>query len=283
MIKIGAHLSIAKGFKAAALQAVDINCDTFQYFPRNPRGGAVKKLDDTDVKEFIDIVEKNGLGPLLCHAPYTYNLSSSKKDVRDFSREAFRQDLERLELLPCNLYNFHPGSHTGIGIDLGIEYIINNLNEIITEDITSIILLETMSGKGTEIGKNFEELKRIIDGVIYKDKIGICMDTCHIFSAGYDIVNDLDNILEEFDKIIGIDKIKAIHLNDSLKSFNENKDRHAVIGEGKIGMDALINFVSNDRLNNIPFFLETPNDEKGHEIEIKKIRSLLNERGKWVG
>ena len=275
MINIGTHLSISKGFKVAANMALEIGGNTFQYFPRNPRGGAVKKLDDNDVKAFHEIVKENNFAPILCHAPYTYNLSSSKDEVRTFAREAFRQDLERLELLPCDLYNFHPGSHTGLGVDKGIEHIVEILNENITDDITSTVLLETMAGKGTEIGRSFEELARIIDGTKQKDQLGVCMDTCHIFSAGYDIVNDLDGVIEEFDRIIGLEKLKAIHLNDSLKPFGENKDRHAGIGEGLIGLDALLTFIKHPKLKDLPFYLETPYDEKGHAREIKMIKELL--------
>jgi|LGOV01.1.fsa_nt_gb deoxyribonuclease-4 len=277
MINIGTHLSISKGFKAAANMALEMGSNTFQYFPRNPRGGAVKKLDDSDVEAFHKIVKENSFAPILCHAPYTYNFSSAKEEVRTFAREALRQDLERLELLPCNLYNFHPGSHTGLGVDKGIVHIIEILNENITDDITSTILLETMAGKGTEIGRSFEELARIIDGINHKDKIGVCMDTCHIFSAGYDIVNDLEGVLKEFDRIIGLERLKAIHLNDSLKPFGENKDRHAGIGEGLIGLDALLAFMKHPKLKNLPFYLETPYDEKGHAREIKMIKELLNE------
>lgn len=279
MINIGAHLSIAKGFTAAARTAVTINSSTFQYFPRNPRGGAIKQLDEDDVKSFFEIVKNDNLTNILSHAPYTYNLSSSKEDVRRFAREAFREDLERLELLPVNLYNFHPGSHTGNGIDLGIEYIVDILNEIITDDITSTILLETMSGKGSEIGSTFEELARIMDGVRQKDKLGVCMDSCHIFSAGYDIVNDLDGVLEKFDRIIGLDKLKGIHLNDSLKPFNDNKDRHAGIGEGLIGLEPLINLITHPKLKRLPFYLETPFEVEGHEREIKMIKEIILERG----
>jgi deoxyribonuclease-4 len=279
MINIGAHLSISKGFKWAAQTALDIGSNTFQYFPRNPRGGAVKKLDEKDVREFIEIVENNDLVSVLCHAPYTYNLSSAKDEVREFAKNAFREDLERLEMLPCKLYNFHPGSHTGIGVDAGIEHIIDILNEIITDDISSTILLETMSGKGTEIGKTFEEIARVIDGVKQIDKIGVCLDSCHVFSAGYDIVNDLDGVLDEFDRIIGLDRLKGIHLNDSLKPFNDNKDRHVGIGEGEIGLEPLINMILHPKLKELPFYLETPYDEKGHEREIKMIKEIINERG----
>lgn len=280
MINIGAHLSIAKGYTKAAKTALQINSNTFQYFSRNPRGGSVKAFDEKDVAEFKKIVEENDFAPLLCHAPYTYNLSSSNPKSREFARMAFRDDLDRLELLPCNLYNFHPGSHTGIGIEKGIELIVEILNEVITEEITSFILLEGMSGKGTEIGSKFEELSTIIERVNFSEKMGVVLDTCHLFSAGYDIVNSLDGVLEEFDNIIGLDKIKAVHLNDSMKPFGQHKDRHAGIGEGEIGIDAIIRFVTHPELKHLPFLLETPYDVDGHKREIELIKSLIkNQKG----
>jgi deoxyribonuclease-4 len=282
MIIIGAHLSIAKGFAAAAKMAVEIDSNTFQYFPRNPRGGAIKALNQEDVKEFKKMVSEKKLQSILCHAPYTYNFSSNKDSVREFAKNAFREDLERLEELPVPYYNFHPGSHTGNGVDLGIAHIVSIMNQVITKDITSTILLETMSGKGSEIGKNFEELARIIDGVTQSDRIGICLDSCHVFSAGYDIVNDLDGVLDQFDKCIGLDRLKGIHLNDSMKPFNENKDRHAGIGEGEIGLNPLIEMMLHPKLKQLPFYLETPYDEKGHKEEIKMIKEILEERGEIV-
>ncbi|QSX06415.1 deoxyribonuclease IV [Sedimentibacter sp. zth1] len=278
MLNIGTHLSISKGFSKTAEMAIKIGANTFQYFSRNPRGGSVKDLDLNDINKFKQIVDENNFAPILCHAPYTYNLCSATEDTRDFARKSLREDLERLELLPIHLYNFHPGSHVGLGVDKGIEYIVEILNEVIRSDMSSIILLETMAGKGTEIGSNFEEIKRIIDGVTCKDKIGVCMDTCHVFSAGYDIVNDLDGVIDKFDKVIGLDKLKAIHLNDSMMPFGKNKDRHAEIGSGEIGMEAILNIVSHKRLEKLPFFLETPLDEKGHKEEIIKIRELIKGR-----
>lgn len=278
MINIGAHLSISKGFTKTAETALSIGSNTFQYFPRNPRGGSVKALDMEDVISFRDLIEKNNFAPILCHAPYTYNLCSATEDTRKFARMAFREDLERLELLPVNLYNFHPGSHVGLGVDKGIEYIVEILNDIVTEEITTFVLLETMSGKGSEIGSKFEELKRIIDGVKYSDKIGVCMDTCHVFSAGYDIVNNLDGVLDEFDKIVGLDRLKAIHLNDSMMPFGANKDRHAEIGKGEIGLDALVRFMTHPKLKHLPFFLETPLEDDGHKDEIKMIKELVDGR-----
>ncbi len=275
MIKIGAHLSITKGFYKTAQTALSIDSNTFQYFPRNPRGGGIKALDLEDVKKFKEFIEENNFAPILCHAPYTYNLCSATEDTRNFARMALRQDLERLELLPVHLYNFHPGSHVGLGIEKGIENIVEILNEVVTEEITSTILLETMSGKGSEVGSKFEELKSIIDGVKFGEKIGVCMDTCHIFSAGYDIVNDLDGVIDEFDKIVGLDRLKAIHLNDSMMPFGKNKDRHAEIGKGEIGLETLIRFITHPKLKDLPFFLETPLEDDEHREEIKMIKGLI--------
>ncbi len=283
MIIIGAHISIAKGFKVAAETAHEIGSNTFQYFPRNPRGGAIKDLDDEDVKIFYELVDTYQLKDILCHAPYTYNFSSAKEEVRKFAREAMREDLERLEKLPVSLYNFHPGSHTGIGVEMGTQYIIDIINEVLTDDISSTLLLETMAGKGTEIGRSFEELARIIEGINKKDAIGVCMDTCHIYSSGYDIINRLEDVLDHFDKIIGLDRLRGIHLNDSMKGFNENKDRHAGIGEGLIGLEKTLDFIDHPRLRHLPFYLETPHDEKGHEKEIALIKKKLIERGSMIG
>lgn len=276
MINIGAHLSITKGFYKTAQTALSIDSNTFQYFSRNPRGGAIKELNLEDVAKFKEFIEENNFAPILCHAPYTYNLCSASEDTRDFARTALRQDLERLELLPVHLYNFHPGSHVGLGIEKGIEYIVEILNEVVTEEISSTLLLETMSGKGTEVGSKFEELKSIIDGVKYSEKIGVCMDTCHIFSAGYDIVNNLDAVIDEFDRIVGLDKLKAIHLNDSMMPFGKNKDRHAEIGKGEIGLETLIKVITHPKLKDLPFFLETPLEDEGHMEEIKMIKNLIS-------
>ena len=266
---IGCHLTISKGFFSAGKVAKSIDANTFQFFTRNPRGGKAKDLDFDDIKKLELFMKENNFGPLLAHAPYTLNMASYKDDVWEFAKMIFEDDLKRLESIPCSLYNFHPGSHTGKGLEYGIERITSLLNEIITGNESTMILLETMSGKGTEIGSRFEELKSIIDKVKYQELIGICLDTCHVYSAGYDIVNDLDGVLEEFDKIIGIDKLKAIHLNDSMTEFNSKKDRHATIGEGTIGLEAIKNIVKHKQLKNIPFLLETPNELDGHQKEIE--------------
>lgn len=272
---IGSHLSISQGFFKAGKVAVSINANTFQFFTRNPRGGNAKALDMKDIEKFKELMSENNFGPLLAHAPYTLNMASHKEDTWDFAKMAFKDDLKRLEIIPCSLYNFHPGSHTGKGIDYGIDRIAAVLNEIITGNESTMILLETMSGKGTEIGSTFEELRRIIDKVKHSELIGVCLDTCHVYSAGYDIVNDLDNVLEKLDKVIGIDKLKAIHLNDSMTEFNSKKDRHAGIGEGTIGLEAIINFVSHPQLKNLPFFLETPYEPEGHKHEIEMIKRYI--------
>lgn len=273
-MNLGCHISIAKGFYNAGKDALSIGANTFQFFTRNPRGGRAKALDFKDLDKLSELMEINNFGPLLAHAPYTLNMASSKDSVREFASDIFKDDLERMESLPSSLYNFHPGSHTGRGINEGIEKIVEIINETLTGYETTTILLETMSGKGTELGITFEELKMMIDGVKYSEKMGVCLDTCHIYSAGYDIVNDLDGVLNHFDKIVGIDKIKAIHLNDSLNEFNSRKDRHAKIGEGVMGLEAMSRIVTHPMLQSIPFFLETPNELEGHKEEIELIRNM---------
>lgn len=278
MLVIGPHISIAKGFKKAAETAVEIGANTFQFFSRNPRGGNAKVYDEKDIVGFEKIRRESNFGPLLAHAPYTMNLGGNKDEVYEFARRVIKEDIERMDNLGIEYLCFHPGSHVGGGVDFGIDRIIDGLNEGITGNENITVLLETMSGKGTEIGRSFEELKRIIDNVQYKDRVGVCLDTCHIFSAGYDIVNNLDAVLEEFDKTIGIDKLKTIHLNDSMMPFGSNKDRHAAIGEGEIGLEAILNFMTNPAIKDLPFFLETPFDDQGHKEEIKMIKKSLNDR-----
>ncbi|TCO73829.1 deoxyribonuclease IV [Marinisporobacter balticus] len=275
MLNIGCHLSISKGFYKATQEALSINANTFQFFTRNPRGRKAKDLDLEDMRKSKVLMEKNNFAPILGHAPYTMNLCSAKPDIREFAKNILKDDLERLRQIPNSLYNFHPGSHTGQGVEKGIEQIINALNEIITEDIDTWILLETMSGKGTEVGKSLEELKQIIDGVKY-NKIGLCLDSCHLYSSGYDIVNNLDGVIAEIDRRIGINKIKAFHLNDTKHEISSNKDRHEIIGEGIIGLDAIINIINHPKLLHIPFILETPNDVKGHGEEIKVLKHKQN-------
>ncbi len=275
MLVIGPHISISKGYKKAAEVAIEIGANTFQFFSRNPRGGNAKAFDEKDIAKFQEIRKINNFGPLLAHAPYTMNLGGAKDEVYEFARKVIKEDIERMEFLGVEYLCFHPGSHVGGGVDFGIDRIVNALNESIKGDEKITILLETMSGKGTEIGFEFEHLKRIIDGVKHSERMGVCLDTCHIFSAGYDIVNDLDGVLDEFDKIIGLDKLKAIHLNDSMMPFGDKKDRHSVIGEGKIGLDAIINFMTHPSISHLPFFLETPLEEEGHKREIKMIKDIL--------
>lgn len=275
MLIIGPHLSIAGGFKKAGKEALSIGANTFQFFTRNPRGGKAKALDLKDVAELETIMTNNGFGPLLAHAPYTLNMCSATSETRDFARMAFKEDLLRLEELPCRLYNFHPGSHTGQGVEKGIEWIISMLNDEIWADQKTTVVLETMSGKGTEIGRNFEELKTIINGVGLKEKMGVCLDTCHVYSGGYDVVGNLDGVLEEFDRIIGLDYLKCLHLNDSLMPFNSNKDRHEKIGLGTLGVDAFERIVTHPVLKELPFFLETPQENPlDYKKEIDLLRSF---------
>lgn len=271
---LGCHISIANGFYNAGKHAVGIGANTFQFFTRNPRGGRAKELDFKDLNNLETLMKENNFGPLLAHAPYTLNMASSKENVREFAGEMFKSDLERMESLPSSLYNFHPGSHTGSGVETGIEKIVEILNNTLTGNETTMVLLETMSGKGTEIGITFEELRDIRNGVKHKELIGVCVDTCHIYSAGYDIVNDLDGVLNHFDEVLGIDKLKAIHLNDSLTEFNSRKDRHAKIGEGVMGLDAIKRIINHPMLKDVPFFLETPNELEGHKEEIELLRNL---------
>jgi deoxyribonuclease IV len=275
MLVIGPHISISKGFSKAAQTAVDIGANTFQFFTRNPRGGNAKDFNEKDIEKFQQIRTQENFGPLLAHAPYTMNLGGSKDDVYEFARRIFKEDIQRMDSIDVEYMCFHPGSHVGGGIEFGIDRIAFSLNEAITGNEKITILLETMSGKGTEIGFEFEQLSKIIDKVEHKDKVGICLDTCHIFSAGYDIVNDLDGVLDKFNNIIGLDKLKAIHFNDSMMPFGDKKDRHAGIGEGQIGFDALIGFITHPKLNHLPFFLETPYDDAGHSKEIKMLREII--------
>ena len=274
MLKIGCHLSVSKGFKHMGEEALSIGANTFQFFTRNPRGGKAKAIDEEDVSALREIMKKNDFATVLGHAPYTLNACSADEKVRAFAHEAMESDLKRMGYLPSSFYNFHPGSHVGQGIEVGIDYIASMLNTLMKPEQTTIVLLETMAGKGTEVGGRFEELKQILDKVILIDKMGVCLDICHIYDAGYDIVNDLDGVLEEFDKIIGLDKLYAIHLNDSKNPFNSHKDRHEKIGEGAIGLEAITRIINHPKLRNLPFFLETPNELSGYAEEIKLLKSL---------
>jgi deoxyribonuclease-4 len=270
---LGCHLPISHGYEYAAKLAVSIEANTFQFFTRNPRGGKAKEINVEDINRLKIVMEENSFGPIVAHAPYTLNMASYKENTWEFAKLTMADDLKRLEEIPCNLYTFHPGNHTGKGIEYGIKRIADGLNEIITGNESTMILLETMSGKGTEIGYTFEQLKKIIDNVKYSELIGVCLDTCHIYSAGYDIVNKLDDVLEEFDRVIGIEKLKAIHLNDSMKDFNSKKDRHAKIGEGTLGLEAIKEIISHPQLKKLPFILETPNELDGYAREIKLLKN----------
>ena len=272
MLNIGAHLSISKGFLACGKEAVSIGANTFQFFTRNPRGGKAKEIDPNDTNALLEYMKENNFSKILAHAPYTLNPCSKTEKTREFALETMKDDLRRMEYLPNNLYNFHPGSHVGQGIEKGIELIVNQLNEVLFEDMTTTVLLETMAGKGTEVGSKFQELKEILDGVTLNEKMGVCLDTCHVFDSGYDIKDNLEDVLEEFDKIIGIDKLKAIHLNDSKNFLGCHKDRHEKIGEGGIGLDALVGVINHPKLKDLPFFLETPNDLDGYKAEITLLR-----------
>lgn len=275
MLVIGSHLSIAKGFTKAAETALEMGANTFQFFSRNPRGSNSKILNEDDIKSFQKIRIENNFGPLSAHAPYTMNLASAKDEVYEFSNSVIKEDIQRMDSLSIEYLCMHPGSHIGCGIDTGIDKIISGLNQGMTKDQNITVLLETMSGKGTEIGFKFEHLKRIIDGVHLNEKLGVCLDLCHVFSAGYDIVNDLDGFLENFDKIIGLSNLKIIHLNDSMMPFGANKDRHITIGDGQIGMQAIINFMSHPSIKGKPFFLETPLELEGHKKEIQTLKNIL--------
>lgn len=273
-LKIGCHSSAAKGYVHMAEEAAEIDADTFAFFTRNPRGGRSKALDEKDIEAFLKKAEENHLQTLVAHAPYTMNACSATKKTRDFAFLAMKEDLARMEYTPGNYYNFHPGSHTGQGSEKGIELIAEVLNETMQPDQQTIVLLETMAGKGSEVGGRFEELAEIIDRVNLKDKIGVCMDSCHVSDAGYDIINDLDGVLKEFDRVVGLDKLKALHLNDSLNPPGSHKDRHAKIGEGHLGKETFRNIVQHPILRGLPMILETPNDLEGYAAEIKLLRDM---------
>ena len=277
MIYTGCHLSSSKGFEAMGKNALKLGADTFAFFTRNPRGGNAKAIDPDDAARFRKLAEEHRFGKLVAHAPYTLNPCAAKAEVRDFAFRAFQEDLERMEYIPGNYYNFHPGSHVGQGAEKGIELIAELLNQSLKEEQSTTVLLETMAGKGTEVGRTFEELREILDRVELNDKMGVCLDTCHVWDGGYDIVNDLDGVLTEFDRIIGLDHLKAIHLNDSLNPLGSHKDRHARIGEGQIGLDALVRVIRHPALEGKPFILETPNDDEGWTREIALLRERYSE------
>lgn len=277
MLKIGCHLSVSKGFYEMGKEAVKINANTIQFFTRNPRGGAAKPIDEEDVKKFLELAKEHKIESLLAHAPYTLNAAAADESIREFAKNTMADDLKRMEHFPNSYYNFHPGSHVKQGVELGTKYIVDMLNAILKEEQSTLVLLETMAGKGSEIGRTFEEIRTIIDRVNLNNHLGVCLDTCHIFDGGYDIVNNLNEVLEEFDNVIGLDRLKAIHLNDSLNTLGSHKDRHAKIGEGNIGIEAITRIINHPKLRNLPFFLETPNDLEGYGKEIKLLRSLYKD------
>ncbi len=273
MLKIGAHLSASKGYTHMYTEAISIGGNTFQFFTRNPRGGKAKELDFDDIALFNEKAKENFV-PILAHAPYTLNACSADEKIREFAHITMEDDLKRLEHTPGAMYNFHPGSHVGQGVEVGIEQISALLNNILFPEMKTTVLLETMAGKGSEVGSKFEELKAIIDKTKLNEKLGICLDTCHVYDAGYDIVNNLDGVLDEFDRVIGLDRLKAIHLNDSKNPFSSHKDRHEKIGEGSLGIDAITRIINHPKLRNLPFYLETPNEIDGYAREIKLLQGL---------
>ena len=277
MLYIGNHTSSSKGYAAMGRQIVKNGGNTFAFFTRNPRGGNAKAIDPADVAKFQEIAREHEFGKIVAHAPYTLNACAAKENLRDFARNTFSDDLKRMEATPGNYYNFHPGSHVGQGIEVGIQKIAEVLNAVLTEEQTTTVLLETMAGKGSEVGSHFQELRAIMDLVEKRDKLGICLDTCHVWDGGYDIVNDLDGVLTEFDRIIGLDHLKAIHLNDSLNPLGSHKDRHARIGEGQMGLDALVRVIRHPALEGKPFILETPNDDEGWTRDIALLRERYSE------
>lgn len=277
MLYIGNHASSSKGYAAMGRQMVKNGGNTLAFFTRNPRGGKAKELDLKDVEKFLAIAEENHFGKIVAHAPYTMNACAAKEDLRDFAREIMADDMKRMEATPGNYYNFHPGSHVGQGVEIGIQKIAEILNDVLTEEQSTIVLLETMAGKGSEVGGRFEEIRAIMNLVEKKEKLGVCLDTCHVWDAGYDIVNHLDEVLEEFDRIIGLSNLKAIHLNDSMNGLGSHKDRHAKIGEGEIGLEALSAVTRHPALKGIPFILETPNDDAGWTEEIALLREKYGE------
>lgn len=275
MLNIGSHISSSKGYYAMGKQAVKLGANTFAFFTRNPRGGKAKEIDEADVAKYLELAQEQDFAKIVAHAPYTLNGCSADEGLRKFAKDTMADDLRRMEYTPGNYYNFHPGSHVKQGVEIGIEYIAQMLNEILKPEQNTIVLLETMAGKGSEVGRTFEELKEIIDKVELSDKLGVCLDTCHVWDAGYDIVNDLDGVITHFDSVIGLDRLRAIHLNDSQNPFESHKDRHAKIGEGSIGIEAFGRIINHPALCGLPFVLETPNDDEGWAKEIAMLREMF--------
>ena len=274
MLYIGSHISAAKGYAAMGKQALKLGANTFAFFTRNPRGGKAKEIDQTDVDKFLQIAEEHAFGRLVAHAPYTMNACAAKEEIRSFAKEMMEDDLKRMEYTPGNYYNFHPGSHVGQGSDAGIAMIADLLNEVLQPEQSTTVLLETMAGKGSEVGCKFEELAAILAQVTLKDKMGVCLDTCHVWDAGYDIVNDLDGVLDRFDHVIGLEYLKAIHMNDSMNPLGSHKDRHECLGKGSLGLETFRRIVNHPRLKDKPMILETPNELPGYAGEIKILREM---------
>ena len=274
MFRIGCHISAAGGYLAMGKKAAALGANTFAFFTRNPRGGASKALDEADVAAFLDFAAEHDISALVAHAPYTLNPCAEKENVREFARLAFREDLQRMESTPGHCYNFHPGSHVGQGVTVGIEKITEILNESLFPEMRTTVLLETMAGKGSEVGGRFEELRAILDGVQLQDKMGVCFDTCHVWDAGYDIVNDLDGVLTEFDRVVGLHRLRAVHLNNSKNDIGSHKDRHEKIDEGYLPLEAIRRVITHEALRDLPFILETPNEDEGYAREIALLKEL---------
>lgn len=278
MLTIGCHLSSSKGYAAMGKAAMELGANTFQFFTRNPRGSKAKELDPADAQALVELMKEHGFPVILAHAPYTMNAASAEQKTRDFAELAMADDLARMEFIPGQLYNFHPGSHVGQGVEKGVELIAGLLNKLLLPEQTTTVLLETMAGKGSEIGSRFSELRDIIDRVELPEKMGVCLDTCHVYDAGYDIVNDLDGVLEQFDKTVGLNYLKAVHINDSKNPFASHKDRHETIGNGSIGLETFERIINHPKLRHLPFFLETPNELPGYAAEIALLRGLYREQ-----
>lgn len=275
VLNIGCHLTVTKGYRHMGRRILELGGNTFQYFSRNPRGGSVKAIDAKDAAGLAEIMEANSFAPILTHAPYTLNMAAAKEETWDFAKRCFREDLERLEQLPGRLYNFHPGSHTGMGAEWGLERIIEGLNSVIFKECTSTILFEVMAGKGSELGSTFEEIRFLLDHVDHPEKYGVCIDTCHLWEGGYDLAGDLEGVLDHLDRTIGLDRVRAVHLNDSKNPIGAHKDRHEKLGQGALGWGTILNIVGNPRLRDKPFFLETPNEEEGYQEEIRLVKEML--------
>ena len=276
-MKIGCHLSASNGFLHMAKETISLGGNTFQFFTRNPRGAGAKAINQSDIEKFLKFKAENEIGTILAHAPYVLNPCSASEETRELAVRLFADDIKRMEYIPQSYYNFHPGSHLKQGVEKGIEYISEMLNTTLKKEQTTTVLLETMAGKGSEVGSKFEELRMIIDRTKLDGKLGVCLDTCHVYDAGYDIVNNLDGVISEFDRIIGLERLKAIHLNDSKNPFASHKDRHEKIGEGSIGLDAVKRIINHPKLKDLPFFLETPNDSEGYAKEITLLKAMRND------